>query len=61
MKRSGYELLGFAVWHGGRFYLRRRYGWLVPSRRVVAAGIVASAIVAIAAAETRREHSLRPS
>jgi len=61
MKRSGYELLGFAVWHGGRFYLRRRYGWLVPSRRVVAAGIVASAIVAIAAAETRREHGLRPS
>lgn len=59
MKRSGYELLGFAVWHGGKLYLRRRYGWLVPSRRVVAAGVVASVIVAIAAAETRRDHARR--
>ncbi|MTD43406.1 hypothetical protein GKE82_03575 [Conexibacter sp. W3-3-2] len=55
MKRSGYELLGFAVWHGAKWYVRRRYGWLVPSRRVVAAGVVGGAIVAIAVAESRRE------
>jgi len=57
MKRSGYELLGFAVWHGGRYYLRRRYGWLVPSRRVAAAGLVGTAIVAIVVVETRRDHA----
>jgi len=28
---TGYRILGFAVWHGGRWYLRRR----LPSRRTL--------------------------
>ena len=26
MNRVGYQALGFAVWKGGKWYLRRRYG-----------------------------------
>ncbi len=29
MRATGYRVLGFAVWHGGKWYLRRR----APSRR----------------------------
>jgi hypothetical protein len=25
VNESGYKILGFAVWHGGRWYLRRSY------------------------------------
>jgi hypothetical protein len=42
----GYKLLGFAVWKGGRWYLRRRVG-VVASRKGMAAGIVGMAIVAL--------------
>jgi hypothetical protein len=54
MSRHGYQLLGFVVWHGARWYLRRRYGWLVPSRRVVAAGAVGAGIAAFVLADARR-------
>lgn len=53
MSRSGYQILGFLVWHGARWYLRRRYGRFVPSRRVAAAGLVGAAVAAIAVAQTR--------
>lgn len=36
-----YKVLGYVVWRAGRWYARRRYGHLVPSRRVATAGIVA--------------------
>jgi hypothetical protein len=55
MRRTGYEILGFTVWHGGKWYLRRRYGALLPSRRVVIAGVVGALIAAIAVAGARRE------
>jgi hypothetical protein len=42
----GYKLLGFAVWKGGRWYLRRRVG-VVASRKGMAAGIVGLAIVVL--------------
>lgn len=46
MKRRGYEALGFAVFHGGKWYLRRRYA---PSRGRVASGALAlSAMAALA-------------
>jgi hypothetical protein len=43
---SGYKVLGYAVWQGGKWYLRRR----LPSARVsVAAGAtVLSAVIAAA-------------
>jgi hypothetical protein len=46
-----YRLLGFAVWRGARWYLKRRYA--EKSRRLFAAGVVA-AIVAGAAYAQRR-------
>lgn len=45
---TGYKVLGFAVWNGGKWYLRRR----VPVRRVavkgllVAGGLVGAVVVA---------------
>lgn len=37
---TGYRLLGFAVWQGGKWYLRRR----LPSRRtIVVSGLVVCA------------------
>jgi hypothetical protein len=47
MSRNGYRLLGFAVWRGAKWYLRRR----LPSTRtlaisglVVCAGVAAGAV-----------------
>ena len=42
----GYKLLGFVVWKGGRWYLRRRVG-AAASRKGVAAGVVGLAIVVL--------------
>ncbi|MEA2273739.1 MAG: hypothetical protein QOI98_2447 [Solirubrobacteraceae bacterium] len=46
----GYKLLGMAVWKGGKWYVRREYGHLVPSRGVVLAGLVALVVAALALA-----------
>lgn len=49
----GYKLLGFAVWHGGRWYLRRRIG---PMRAKLAiAGIGAAVAAGLLAAGRRGE------
>jgi hypothetical protein len=49
MSSNGYRVLGFAVWQGGKWYLRRR---LPSPRRVLlaglAAGLGATALAAIA-------------
>lgn len=50
----GYKLLGYAVWHGVKRYLRRRYGRYVPSRRVAAAGMVAMLVGGSALLAARR-------
>ena len=52
----GYKVLGYAVWNGGLWFLRRRYGRLMPSRRVAAVGVVGLAVAALAVVATRREH-----
>lgn len=50
MSTNAYKALGFVVWRGGMWYLRRRYGL---ARRVgtglLAAGAVAAAGAAVAA------------
>jgi hypothetical protein len=53
----GYKMLGFVVWQGARWYARRRVSQMMPSRRVAAAALVASAVatVAIVAAATKRD------
>jgi hypothetical protein len=51
MRGNGYRLLGFAVWHGARWYLRRR---LPSGRKVATAGLVAVAAIAGGAVLARR-------
>jgi hypothetical protein len=53
MNGSGYKLLGMVVWRGGKWYLRRSYGYLIPSRRTVALAATVGAIGAAALAGRR--------
>ncbi len=51
MNGNGTRLLGYLVWQGGKWYLRRR----MPSpRRVVATALVAATAVAIGVVVVRR-------
>ncbi len=50
----GYKMLGFVVWHGAQWYVRRRMAHLVPSRRVASAAIVVSAVSIAAVVAARR-------
>ena len=52
-----YKLLGIAVWKGARWYMGRRFGHLVPSRRIAAGVFVVTVVSALAVAATRRESS----
>jgi hypothetical protein len=54
MRGPFYKALGFAVWKGGKWYLRRRVGWL-PSRKVLAAGAVAVAVGTAIAVGAKRD------
>jgi hypothetical protein len=48
---NGDKLLGYAVWHGGKWYMRRR----LPSPRATAgAGIAALSVLVVAAPLARR-------
>jgi hypothetical protein len=49
-----YKALGFVVWQGARWYVRRRYARLVPSRRVLAATAVVGMVGALAVAASQR-------
>jgi hypothetical protein len=42
----GYKILGFAVWHGGKWYIKRRFGVLA-SRKALAAGAVGAGVVVL--------------
>ncbi|MEA2196283.1 MAG: hypothetical protein QOJ25_334 [Solirubrobacteraceae bacterium] len=46
-----YKALGFVVWNGARWYLRRRYG--NASRKLFAAGVVAAVVAGTAVAQRR--------
>jgi hypothetical protein len=55
MNGSAYKLLGYAVWHGGKWYVRRRYLDRLPSARVAAVtGLAALAATAAAVTFARR-------
>jgi hypothetical protein len=43
-----YKLLGMAVWHGGRYFLKRRYGAYLPTPVLVGLGAAAVGGVALA-------------
>jgi hypothetical protein len=54
MSTSGYRLLGYAVWHGGKWYLRRR----LPSARTLGlSGLAACGVGAAAVLIARRPNS----
>jgi hypothetical protein len=44
----GYKMLGFVVWQGARWYARRRVSQMLPSRKVAAVALVASAVATVA-------------
>ena len=51
VNQNGYKLLGYLVWRGGRWYLRRR----LPSTRTVAlTGLAGISAVVVAALLARR-------
>ena len=56
MNATAYKILGFAVWQGGRWYLRRNYGRYVPSARTAgaSAGLVAVAVGGLVLLGARR-------
>jgi hypothetical protein len=41
-----YKILGYVVWNGGKWYVRRRVGVLA-SRRALAAGVVGAAVITL--------------
>ena len=50
-----YKILGFAIWKGAKWYLRRRYG---DRPHKIAAGVVVGAVLAagaVAAARSQRD------
>lgn len=49
-----YKMLGFVVWHGARWYVRRRASKLVPSRRTASAAAVVVGVVGVAAVMASR-------
>jgi len=51
MSSNGYRILGFVVWQGGKWYLRRR---LPSPRRMLFAGLLAGAGVTALAAIAKR-------
>jgi hypothetical protein len=51
MNGNAYKLLGFAVWQGGKWYLRRR---LPSARRIVLTGLAAGAGLTAVAVLVRR-------
>jgi hypothetical protein len=51
MSGTAYKALGFVVWKGGMWYLRRRYGL---TKRVGTGLLAASAVAAVGALAARR-------
>ena len=50
----GYKLLGFAVWQGGKWYLRRRMRGMARTAAIVGVGAAAVGVLVFAA---QRQHS----
>jgi len=54
MAGNAYKALGFVVWRGGMWYLRRRYG---RTKRLGAGVVAAGAVAAAGALAARRRNS----
>ena len=53
----GYKILGFVVWQGGKWFVRRKVDSALSGRRVAAVGVVALAVTALAVLAARRDNS----
>ena len=47
----GYKLLGMAVWKGGKFFLRRRYGPTYAPKPLIAGSLVVALVAALVLAK----------
>jgi hypothetical protein len=54
MSGNAYKALGFVVWRGGMWYLRRRYGM---AKRIGAGVVAAGTVAAAGAMVARRRHA----
>jgi hypothetical protein len=52
-----YKLLGIAVWRGGKYVLKRRYGAYLPTPVLVGLGAAAAGGVALAIVTAKRNGS----
>jgi hypothetical protein len=57
MNSTGYKILGFVVWQGGKWYVRRKGAQMLPSPRTagIAAGVTALAVGAAVVFAGRRD------
>ena len=49
MNGTAYKVLGYGVWRAAKWYLRRTYGRLIPSRRVALGGAALLAVAGVVA------------
>jgi hypothetical protein len=52
-----YKLLGIAVWHGGKYLLKRRYSAYLPVPVLAGLGLAAAGGVALAIVAAKRNGS----
>jgi hypothetical protein len=52
----GYKLLGYAVWHGSKWYLRRRVSGTKAKAAIAGVGLVMLAGTAVAARQATSHH-----
>jgi hypothetical protein len=53
-----YKLLGYVVWHGGKYFLKRRYGAYLPAP--VLAGLGAAVVGGVALAVLAKRNGSSP-
>jgi hypothetical protein len=53
----GYKILGYAVWQGGKWYVKQRYGGGSSTKRYVAFGLVALGVGALVVKGTQHSSS----
>jgi hypothetical protein len=52
-----YRALGWLVWHGGRYFLRRKYSWYLPGKVYAGAGVATVGVVALLVARHNESDS----
>jgi hypothetical protein len=53
-RRMGYKLLGFIVWQGGKWYVRRRYTGVAAKAGLAGVGVALATGVVLAGRQARK-------